>query len=172
MRKFTKHNPDKKLVADVATVEQDLRSQLIHLYAAKGYTDASHAQDSAGPNRQGRTAFPPVPESTESGEGWSHEKLEAVLSRLASLQQEAHSEQQRSAIIPIHALALFQLGRDEDAVALLHDVKFIESLQMDDLKDASHSEDYTVALLMMGFVVYGAFSCVSLSSGASLLTGT
>ena len=143
------------MVADVASAEQELLSQLESFHAAKKYTDESHSSDRAFPGRIGHTAFPPVVSESDSGAGYSGQRIAAVAQKLARLQQEAHSELQRSAIVPIHALALVALGRDEEAVSLLHDVKFIESLQMDDLKSAAHSEDYTVALLMMGFVVYG-----------------
>ncbi|KDN48453.1 TPR-like protein [Tilletiaria anomala UBC 951] len=151
LRKFIKHNPDSKLVADVAAAEQELRVQLATFYASQGYGDHSHAQDSAAPTHKDTTTFPPV----ASDSVYASSIVRAV-EKLAMLQQQqAKTEVQRNAIAPIHALGLHALGRDEDAVALLHDARFIESLQIDDLKDVRNSEDYTVALLMMGFVVYG-----------------
>ncbi len=148
--------PNEKVVAEVAAAEQDLRAQLSAFYVSQGYTDEASSSDVARPGRIGRTHFAPVLAESASGAGFSGQGVVSCVHTLARLeQQSAHSEVQRSAIVPIHALALLALGRDEEAVSLLHDVQFIESLQMDDLKNAAHSEDYTVALLMMGFVVYG-----------------
>lgn len=55
----------------------------------------------------------------------------------------------------MYAHALFTLGRDEEAVGLLHDSRFLETVNTDQVRPEEQSDEYQTALFMMGFVTYG-----------------
>ncbi|SPO37287.1 uncharacterized protein PSFLO_02760 [Pseudozyma flocculosa] len=151
-RKFAKHNPERASHAKLATAEQQLKANLHHFYAEAGHTDAVHTGDFRSRiSSSDTTRFPPALKKGENGVGWSSE----AVSELADTMLEFKGDgRQRFAAISLRALALFALGRDEDAVDLLHRERFMEEAPA--AADAAESGDgYFAALVLQGFVVYG-----------------
>lgn len=142
-------------VADVAAAEYELRTFLRAFWLDQGWSDRSHAADFARPARIGLTAFPPSVPQTGSGNGWGADRYAGILSNLEALQKRASAGPQQNATTALFAYALLHAGRDDEAVMILHETKFIESLEIEELRSPSSSEDYDVVLLILGFVVYG-----------------
>lgn len=155
VRKCVKHNSVSGSEADLALAENGLRSLLLSFWRSQDWNARSHAADFARPGHEGLTAVPPnVPESG-AGPGWSADKFAAVTSHLDTLQKHAQGEIQSFTATALLAYAYLNAGRDEDAVLLLHEVKLIETLQVEELRTEAHTDDYNVVLLILGFVVYG-----------------
>ncbi|PWN51062.1 TPR-like protein [Violaceomyces palustris] len=152
-RKFSKHNPDRAMTANLAEAEQAIRANIESFHKEEAYTDASHVSDySHEPSASDSTQFPPSMELGENGIGWSSDNVAGLAGRIDELRRSGVNKQ---AAIPIQALALFTLGRDEDAVSLLHEDKFIETAGAETREDIDQGEIYTLALTLLGFVVYG-----------------
>lgn len=141
--------------AAVATVEQQLRSDLTNFYRDEEYTDLSHEQDDAA-HHSGSTLFPPSIPSNRQGEGWSGPRFEGTSAQLEDHLTSAGShEGLRQGITAIHAYALFAQGKDEEAVAFLHDSRFLETVNTDQMRPEEQAQEYQTALFLLGFVTYG-----------------
>lgn len=58
-------------------------------------------------------------------------------------------------IAALQAYALFASGQDEGAVELFHEVRYLEDLDLASLKAGKFNDEYTLALVLMGYTVYG-----------------
>ncbi|CAO1635787.1 unnamed protein product [Sympodiomycopsis kandeliae] len=155
LRKYAKHNPNETVISAVVTVEQQLRSALIHFYKDEEYTDLSHDQDDAAPH-SGSTLFPPNVPHNRQGNGWSGHQFEGIDAQLEEHLTSAGSHDGlRQGITAIHAYALFAQGKDEDAVAFLHESKFLETVNTDQMRPEEQAYEYQTALFLLGFVTYG-----------------
>lgn len=156
IRKYMKHNPNEQLTPTVANVEQQLRTALAAFYKANDYTDASHLSDAAYfKRRAGNTLFPPVLPLNRSGQGWSGEGVGDVIKQLDELHRSAREPTAKQSIAALQAYALFVTGQDENAIELLHEVRFLEDVDRQTLRSGNVDGEYTIALIMMGFTVYG-----------------
>lgn len=144
----------------IASSEQQLRAALASFYSEVGYTDASHSTDTASPIGGGKTNFPPVLPSDQNGIGWSGEGVSSQVERLHELAESCRTFSEKRAVAAVQALALFSLGRDEDTVSLLHTAKFMEEEDAEISAEKLGSEDYSIALALMGYVVYGEFEAL------------
>lgn len=155
IRKYVKHNPDHSVTPKTAAIEQQLRSTLESFYRDDGYTDLSHEQDDALPG-QGSTLFPPPLPADGQGQGWSGPNFEGTTAQLEGFSSKSSSDDGvKQGITAIHAHALLAMGNDEDAVALLHDSRFLETVNTDQVRPEEQSDQYQIALFMLGFVTYG-----------------
>lgn len=155
LRKYSKHNPTQTVTPGVASVEQQLRASLAAFYADEDYTDSSHEQDDASPGK-GQTLFPPSIPLNRQGNGWSGPKFEQTVSQLEDLNAKAGSHEAAvQGIVAIHSYALFVQGRDEDAVSLLHESRFLQTVNTEQLRPEEQSDQYQTALFLLGFVTYG-----------------
>lgn len=139
----------------IISTEQSLRSSLVAFYREKEYSDISHEADDASP-KEGKTLFPPSVPTDATGHGWSgtdYEKTAAQLETYAS--DTRHDDGKQQGVVAMYAHALFTLGRDEEAVGLLHDSRFLETVNTDQVRPEEQSDEYQTALFMMGFVTYG-----------------
>ncbi|PWN18313.1 TPR-like protein [Microstroma glucosiphilum] len=155
LRKYGKHNNTKQGALAIITTEQSLRSSLVAFYREKEYSDISHEADDASP-KEGKTLFPPNVPADGTGHGWSgsdYEKTAAQLETYAS--DTRHDDGKQQGVVAMYAHALFTLGRDEEAVGLLHDSRFLETVNTDQVRPEEQSDEYQTALFMMGFVTYG-----------------
>lgn len=74
---------------------------------------------------------------------------------MSNLRSAAKDTQSRLGISALQAYALFSTGQDENAVELMHEVRFLEDVDMAGIKEGKFNQDYFVALIMMGYAVYG-----------------
>lgn len=160
IRKYMKHNPNQTTTPSVAHVEQQIRSNLTSFYKQEDYSDASHDEDSA----QGQTVFAPVLPSNQYGQGWSGDNVSQAIAKLAELRSSSSSsstsegaQEEKQSMAAIQAHGLFVLGKDEEAVELLHEVKFLDEVDLTKLRagDSDETKQYTPALFIMGYVIYG-----------------
>ncbi|PWN39349.1 TPR-like protein [Ceraceosorus guamensis] len=157
IRKYMKHNPNSPVTPGVASVEQQLHASIAAFQSQKSsYSDSSHDADVAIPGQKDTTVLPePIP-ADESGEGWSGKEILAANNRLEDLAASARGDDlAKHSVAALRAYALFSVGKDEDAIGLLHNTKFLEEVNLDALKAGDHLEDYAVALMLLGFCVYG-----------------
>lgn len=155
LRKYAKYNPSQTITLGVTTVEQQLRAALSAFYFDEGYTDSSHEQDDAAPG-SGATLFPPGIPLNRQGDGWSSPKLEETTSHLNDLASKAGSrEAALQGIFAIHSYALFAQGKDEESVSLLHESRFLQTVNTDQLRPKEQADQYQTALFLLGFVTYG-----------------
>lgn len=84
------------------------------------------------------------------GVGWSAESV----SQLADRALEYGDSNNRPAAVSLRALALFALGRDDEAVDILHREKFMETAGEAVATPEIHNSALT-ALVIQGFTVYG-----------------
>lgn len=180
IRKYVKHNPEQQgewasvaallaytdlltqharlaVTPSVAGLEQQIHSNILAFQRdTGGYSDASHDADLALPN-EGETTFPtPLPRD-QSGQGWSGKE---VLQATRGLEELGHSVRgidsvAKHGIAALRAYAMLSLGDDEAAIGILHDARFLEDVDAEVFKAGEHTEDYSVALMLMGFTVYG-----------------
>lgn len=135
-----------------------MHSALASFYKQNNFNDASYLSDSAGPKGEGKTTTPPALPTDGSGEGWSGEVLANATRQLNDLRKAASDGQAKLAITALQAFAFYATGQDENAVELLHEAHYLEKADVAGIKagNASHEgSEYTAALLMMGFTVYG-----------------
>ncbi|CAO1621479.1 unnamed protein product [Parajaminaea phylloscopi] len=155
LRKYSKHNPNQTIIPAVTGAEQQLRGALVAFYADEGYTDSSHDQDGASPGT-GETLFPPNVPLNRQGNGWSGPRFEEQTVHLEDLVQKAGSHEAAvQGIVAIHAYALFAQGKDEEAVSLLHESRFLQTVNTDQMRPEEQGEQYQTALFLLGFVTYG-----------------
>lgn len=139
----------------VANAEQTIRSNLAAWYRQEGFGDASYQEDSADPDGSGKSTFPiPLPQD-QTGQGWSSQIVSEAVQQLSNFRSVAHNNMSKHTIAAIEAYALFAQGQDEATVELLHEVRFLEDVDLQGLKTGKFNEDYTLALIMMGYTVYG-----------------
>lgn len=156
LRKYLKHNPNETITAAVASIEHQLRAALVNFYRDEEYTDASHEQDDALPQSKTKTLFPPSVPTNRQGDGWSGPQFEGTSAQLEEQLTSAGSHDvMRQAITAIQAYALFALGKDEEAVAFLHDSRFLETVNTDQMRPEEQAQEYQTALFLLGFVTYG-----------------
>lgn len=155
LRKYSKHNPNQHITPAISGVEQEIRGSLAAFYAEEGYTDSSHEQDDAAPDK-GTTVFPPLLPLNRQGNGWSGPKFEQATLQLEDLAQKAGSHDAAlQGITAIQAYALVALGKDEEAVSLLHESRFLQTVNTEQLRPEEQGEQYQTALFLLGFVTYG-----------------
>lgn len=83
--------------------------------------------------------------------------MSSQVERFHELSDSCRTSSDKRAVAAVQALALFSLGRDEDTVSLLHTAKFMEEEDAEATAEKLGSEDYSIALSLMGYVVYGEF---------------
>ncbi|PWN31027.1 protein prenylyltransferase [Jaminaea rosea] len=155
LRKYSKHNPNQSVTPAVSGAEQEIRSSLAAFYAEEGYTDSSHEHDDAAPG-SGKTAFAPLLPLNRQGQGWSGPKFEQSTLQLEDLAQRAGSHDAAlQGITAIQAYSLVSLGKDEEAVSLLHESRFLQTVNTEQLRPEEQGEQYQTALFLLGFVTYG-----------------
>lgn len=155
------------MISQTAALEQQLRSSLAAFWQEKKYTDLTHEQDDASP-KAGETAFAPTLPLNKQGEGWSGPKYEVAAAELKALAEKAGSHDGlKQGIVAIHAFALFSMGKDEEAVGLLHESHFLEKVNTDEVRPEEQNDQYQTALFIMGFVTYGESKCSCISPPAS-----
>ncbi|SOV09202.1 uncharacterized protein UDID_08311 [Ustilago sp. UG-2017a] len=151
LRKFAKHNADRPSLAALATQEQQLKTAIHNFYVNSEYTDASHLADyKVHPRAGDATLFPPIMKSGAEGVGWSTESVSQIADRVL----EYGDGQNRLAALSLRALALFALGRDHEAVDILHREKFIETAGEAALTPEIHNSALT-GLVLQAFTIYG-----------------
>nr|CDI56249.1 tetratricopeptide repeat containing protein [Melanopsichium pennsylvanicum 4] len=151
LRKFSKHNPGRPSLAALATLEQQLKAAIHNFNATSNYTDASHLLDYKLHPRSGdATLFPPVMKPGAEGVGWSTESLVSIADRVL----EYGDANNRPAAVSLRALALFALGRDDEAVDILHRENFMETASEVAVSPEIHNSALT-ALVIQGFTIYG-----------------
>jgi cargo-transport protein YPP1 len=155
IRKYMKHNPNEQITPSVATAEQQIRSALLAFYKEKDFNDSQHLSDSANSKGAGKTVFEPILPIDGSGPGWSGEGLANAIEQLDKLRSSARDGLSKQAVAALQAYAQFASGQDENAVELLHEVRFLEDVDRDTVKSGQAEGDYTAAIIMMGFTVYG-----------------
>ena len=120
--------------------------------AESDYSDQSHTVDfKLSPSKTDTTVFPPYLKPGETGVGWSTDRVEELADQVLEFKGDG---KQRVEAISSRALALFYLGRDEDAVDILHREKFMESAGAA-LDQYESGESYQVALVLQGYTIYG-----------------
>jgi hypothetical protein len=157
-RRSTKLNqlpPRTTVIPTVAGLEQQIRSAISAFYKERGFSNASHEADSALPKGVGHTAFGPILPLDQSGNGWSGQGISEAIKQLANLQSSAKDDISKQSIVALQAYALFATGQDESAIEMMHEVRFLEEVDMNNLKSGRYNEDYTIALIMMGYTIYG-----------------
>lgn len=155
IRKYMKHNPNEQVTPSVASVEQQIRTALAAFHKQEDYGDASHLSDSAAFEGQGTTLFPPVLPLDGTGHGWSGDSIAAAIRQLDDLRGSTRDTLTRQTVAALQAFALFITGQDENAVELLHEVRYLDEVDRHALKAGHFTGEYTLALIMMGFAVYG-----------------
>ncbi|SPO32056.1 uncharacterized protein UTRI_02613 [Ustilago trichophora] len=151
LRKFSKHNADRPSLAALATLEQELKAAIHNFHADSDYTDASHLVDyKLHPRTGDATLFPPVMRPGAEGVGWSTEGVVQIADRVL----EYGDGNNRAASVSLRALALFALGRDDEAVDILHREKFMETAGEAAATPEIHNSALT-ALIIQGFTIYG-----------------
>jgi hypothetical protein len=139
----------------VASFEQQIRSAISAFYKQEGYGDDFHQEDSAFLNGTGQTRFPPALPTDQYGSGWSGEGVNEAVKQLSNLRDASKDSLMRQSIAALQAYALFSTGQDENAVELMHESRFLEDVNLEELKQGKYNENYIVALIMMGYTVYG-----------------
>jgi hypothetical protein len=139
----------------VASAEHQLRSSLAAFYRQKGFGDASYQNDNAIPGGSGTCTFPPPLPLDDQGNGWSGQDYQEAIKQLSALRNNARDSVTKYSIAALHAYALFASGQDEGAVELFHEVRFLEDLDLASLKAGKFNDEYTLALILMGYTVYG-----------------
>lgn len=139
----------------MASLEHQIRSTLSAFHKQEGFGDASYEEDAATLKVSGQTTFPPAVPLDQFGTGWSGERIGEAIKQLSSLRSAAKDPLTAQSIAALEAYAYFTTGQDENAVELLHEVRFLEDVDLDSLKAGKYNEDYIVALIMMGYTVYG-----------------
>lgn len=138
-------------LAALATYEQELKAAIHNFDADSNYTDASHLADyKVHPRTGDATLFPPVMKPGADGVGWSTESVVQIADRVL----EYGDGSNRSAAVSLRALALFALGRDDEAVDILHREKFMETAGEAVATPEIHNSALT-ALIIQGFTIYG-----------------
>ncbi|KAJ9478580.1 hypothetical protein PHBOTO_002081 [Pseudozyma hubeiensis] len=151
LRKFSKHNADKPSLGALATLEHELKAAIHNFYADSNYTDASHLDDyKVYPQAGDATLFPPVMQPGAEGVGWSTQGVAQIADRVLEYGDSAN----RLAAISLRALAFFVLGRDDEAVDILHREKFMESAGESAIAPEMHNAALT-GLVIQGFTIYG-----------------
>ncbi|KAJ1020193.1 hypothetical protein NDA16_004473 [Ustilago loliicola] len=151
LRKFAKHNTDRPSLAALATQEQELKAAILNFYVDSDYTDESHLADyKVHPRAGDATLFPPIMTSGAEGVGWSTESVTQIADRVL----EYRDGQNRLAALSLRALALFALGRDDEAVDILHREKFMETAGEAAATPEIHNSALT-GLVLQGFTIYG-----------------
>ncbi|EST05690.1 Tetratricopeptide TPR2 [Kalmanozyma brasiliensis GHG001] len=151
IRKFTKHNVDKPALAALANVEHELKAAILNFYAESDYSDASHLADyKVHPRTGDATLFPPIMRPGAEGVGWSTASVTQMADRIL----EYGDSSNRTAAVSLRALALFALGRDDEAVDILHRETFMETAGQAAATPEMHNSALT-ALVIQGFTVYG-----------------
>lgn len=155
IRKYMKHNPNEQITPSVATAEQQIRSALLAFYKDQDFNDSQHLSDFAGFKGSGKTTFAPILPTNESGQGWSGEGFANAIEQLDKLRSSARDSLTKQTVAALQAYAQFASGQDENAVELLHEVRFLEDVDRESVKSGQVEGDYTAAIIMMGFTVYG-----------------
>ncbi len=88
--------------------------------------------------------------SGQDGVGWSTSNVTEIADRVLEYGDGNH----RTASISLRALALFALGRDDEAVDILHREKFMETAGEAAATPEIHNSALT-ALVIQGFTIYG-----------------
>ena len=155
IRKHLKHNPNDQTVPSIATAEHQIRSALAAFYKHKEFSDASYSDDYAIPGGTGKSTFPSPLPIEDSGIGWSGQDYGLAIRELGTLRSSARDNVTKLSIAALQAYALFSSGQDEAAVELFHEVRYLEDLNMGSLKAGNFNDEYTLALILMGYAVYG-----------------
>lgn len=155
IRKYMKHNPNEQITPSVATAEQQIRSALLAFYKEQDFDDSQHLGDSAGFKGIGKTVFAPILPIDGSGQGWSGEGFANAIDQLDKLRSSARETLTKQTVAALQAYAQFASGQDENAVELLHAIRFLEDVDREAIKSGQSEGDYTAAIVMMGFTVYG-----------------
>ncbi|SJX65896.1 uncharacterized protein SRS1_16449 [Sporisorium reilianum f. sp. reilianum] len=151
LRKFGKHNADKPSLLALASIEQELKATIHNFYVDSDYTDASHLHDyKLHPRTGDATLFPPVMQPGAEGLGWSTESVAQIADRVL----EYGDGTNRAAAVSLRALALFALGRDDEAVDIIHREKFMETAGESAATPDIHNSALT-GLVLQGFTLYG-----------------
>lgn len=138
-------------LAALAAQEQELKAAIHNFYVDSDYTDASHLVDYKVHPRSGDTTiFPPIMKSGAEGVGWSTDSVTQIADRVL----EYGDGQNRLAALALRALALFVLGRDDEAVDILHREKFMETAAESAATPEIHNSALT-GLVLQGFTIYG-----------------
>lgn len=136
---------------ELASLEQELKAAIHNFQVDSEYTDESHLSDyKTHPQPQDTTLFPPIMRASVDGLGWSTEAVSQMADKVLEFGQGSN----RPAAVSLRALALFTLGRDEDAVDILHRENFMESAGETALQPEANNSALT-ALIIQGFTVYG-----------------
>jgi hypothetical protein len=140
----------------LASAEHQIRSCLAAFYRQKQFSDASYQNDYSTPGSGlGKSTFPPPLPLDDSGIGWSGQGYDDAIRQLSALRSSARDNVTRFSIAALQAYALFSSGQDEAAVELFHEVRYLEELNMGSLKSGNFNDEYTLALILMGYAVYG-----------------
>ena len=139
----------------IAGAEHRIRTALSAFYRQVGFSDISYQEDFADFEGAGKTTFPPALSQDQSGSGWSGQEFSEATQQLNSLRSSGRENLSKQAIAAIQAYGLFACGQDEATVELLHEVRFLEDVDLVSLKAGKFSEEYSLALIMMGYTVYG-----------------
>ncbi|CDW98819.1 hypothetical protein [Sporisorium scitamineum] len=151
LRKFGKHNADKPSLLALASIEQELKATIHNFYVDSDYTDASHLNDyKLHPRTGDATLFPPVMQPGAEGVGWSTESVSQIADRVL----EYGDGLNRVAAVSLRALALFALGRDDEAVDIIHRENFMETAGESAATPDIHNSALT-GLVIQGFALYG-----------------
>jgi tetratricopeptide (TPR) repeat protein len=138
-------------LAELASLEHELKAAIHNFYTDSGYTDASHLSDyKLHPCAGDATLFPPIMKPGQDGLGWSTENVQQIADRVL----EYGDGNNRPAAVSLRALALFALGRDDEAVDILHREKFMETAGEAAASPEIHNSALT-ALILQGFTIYG-----------------
>jgi hypothetical protein len=141
----------------VASNEHQIRTAALAFNKQEGYRDTYHEKDSAFLNGNGHTAFAPVLPLDQFGSGWSGESVNEASKQLNELRNAARDNASKQGIAALQAYAFFITGQDENAVELMHEVRFLEDVDIHSIKEGRYNEVYNIALIMMGYTVYGEY---------------
>ncbi|TKY87639.1 hypothetical protein EX895_003220 [Sporisorium graminicola] len=151
LRKFGKHNADKPSLLALASIEQELKANIHNFYIDSDYTDASHLNDyKLHPRTGDATLFPPLMQPGAEGVGWSTESVTQIADRVL----EYGDGTNRAAAVSLRVLALFTLGRDDEAVDIIHRERFMETAGESAATPEIHNSALT-GLVIQGFTLYG-----------------
>lgn len=142
-------------IPSVTNAEHQFRSNLASFYKEERFGDESYQQDFASQDGSGHSTFPPIFPLDEQGNGWSGQAYNEAISQLNNLRSSPRDNLSKFGITALQAFALFASDQDESAVELFHEVRYLEDLDIVSLKAGNYKDEYSLALLMMGYAVYG-----------------